>query len=154
MMRIYLTGFMGSGKSTVGRVLAQYLECEFLDLDTEIEKRTGRTIPEIFAESENQFRKAETACLQSITRENAVIATGGGCFIHNQQWMLENGKVIYLYVPFEILAERIGADPNRPLWRNAETLYREREVLYRTAPLTVDGTASPEAVAAAIKHRL
>ena len=153
-MRIYLTGFMGSGKSTVGRVLAQSLQYEFVDLDTEIERKAGQTIVEIFSESEEVFRKLETACLQSILKKDIVIATGGGCFIHNQPWMLENGKVIYLYVTLEQLAARIGADPNRPLWRNAEALYREREVVYRTAHLVVDGTGAPETVADAIRVNL
>ncbi len=142
---------MGAGKSTAGRVLAQALHHEFLDLDTEIERAAGKKIAEIFARSEEEFRTLETACLQSIVAADVVIATGGGCFIHNQEWMLENGKVIYLHVPLEKLAERIGADPNRPLWRNAETLYREREAIYRSAHLTVDGTASPEAIASAIR---
>ena len=144
---------MGSGKSTVGRVLAQSLQYEFVDLDAEIERKAGKTIAEIFSESEEEFRKLETVCLQSILKKDAVIATGGGCFIHNQQWMLENGRVVYLHVPFEQLATRIGADPNRPLWRNAETLYHEREAAYRSAHLTVDGTASPEAVAEEIISR-
>jgi len=145
---------MGSGKSTVGRVLALQLQWEFLDLDAEIQRKAAKTIAEIFSESEGEFRKLETTCLQSILMKDAVIATGGGCFIHNREWMLKNGKVIYLHVPLQKLAERIGADPNRPLWRNAETLYREREAAYRAAHLTVDGTASPEEVAGAIKARL
>ena len=150
-MRIYLTGFMGSGKTTVGRILAQQIGCEFIDLDQEIERLTGKTIPEIFETSgEEQFRKWETECLQAIRQDTAVVATGGGCFSHNQEWMLQHGKVIYLQVQFETLTQRIGADASRPLWRNAEILFRERQEHYLMAHWTLDADKPPEEVVSEI----
>src|SRR5688500_8759491 len=100
-MRIYLTGFMGSGKSTVGRLLAQTLQFPFMDLDQELERSESNTVAEIFEKrGEPYFREAERRLLKSIHSDPAVIATGGGCFLHNQKWMLRNGTVIFLDVPF------------------------------------------------------
>src|SRR5262249_51417606 len=154
-MRIYLTGFMGSGKTTVGRILAARMQIDFLDLDQRIEQSSRKSIAEIFQEfGEGGFRELETATLHSIKAENAVIATGGGCFIHNTEWMLANGTVIYLELPFPALASRIGADPKRPLWRNAETLFAERESIYKKAHFTIDGTLPPDDVASQIMERI
>lgn len=150
-MRVYLTGFMGSGKTTAGRILAAALEYFFVDLDAVIEHETGRPIAAIFEEpGEEAFRSLETARLETILDANTVVSTGGGCFVHNASWMLKNGVVVYLEVPFEELARRIGADPSRPLWRNAASLYRERESIYKQAHLTVDATGSPDETAARI----
>ena len=150
-MRIYLTGFMGSGKTTVGRALARQLNLPFIDLDQQIEMTIGKSILEIFQQfGEPEFRKFETKVLQSIQLEAGVIATGGGCFIHHADWMLENGKVIYLRVPFEILTQRVGADASRPLWKNAKMLFAEREEFYRKAHFEVDAEEDPETVAARI----
>jgi shikimate kinase len=146
-MRIYLTGFMGAGKTTVGRMLAQKLNCDFYDLDQEIEREAGKQIPEIFhSGGESGFRSIESAKLRALLPESAVIATGGGCFIENCEWMLNHGVVVYLKVPFEQLVRRIGADPTRPLWKNAATLFQQREPSYCKAHFTVDANASPEAV--------
>src|SRR5262249_23680914 len=150
-MRIYLTGFMGSGKTIVGRILAARMQTDFLDLDQRIEQSAHKSIAEIFQEfGEGGFRELETVTLHSIKAENAVVATGGGCFIHNTDWMLANGMVIYLELPFPALASRIGADPKRPLWRNAEPLFAERESIYKKAHFTVDGTLSPDDMATQI----
>jgi shikimate kinase len=147
-MRIYLTGFMGAGKTMVGRVLAQKLGCESIDLDYEIEHSLGQSIESIFETgSESEFRKYESQILRGIDKDPAVISTGGGCFIFNRDWMLQNGKVIYLKVPFEALVSRIGAETSRPLWRNAKQLYDERQQIYESAHLQVDGTADVEEVA-------
>lgn len=144
-VRIYLTGFMGCGKTTIGRILAQKQNYPFIDLDYEIEQSSGRTIPNIFqSDGEDHFRKLEREALQSIQSDPVVVATGGGTYIHNQQWMLSNGRVIYLQVPFSELAKRVNADSSRPLWKNAEKLFAEREKAYQTAHFTVDATGSPE----------
>ena len=146
-MRIYLTGFMGAGKTTVGRMLAQALQFDFYDLDQEIEREAGKQIPEIFhSAGEPGFRSAESTKLRELLVEHAVIATGGGCFIENCEWMIDNGIVIYLKVPFELLVRRIGADPNRPLWKNAATLFQQREASYCKAQFTVDGSLQPDRV--------
>src|SRR5262245_60999710 len=148
MMRIYLTGFMGAGKTMVGRALAQKLGYEFIDLDYEIEHTCGETIESIFESGgESEFRKRESEILRSINKDPSVISTGGGCFIFNRDWMLNNGKVIYLKVPFDTLVTRIGAETSRPLWRNAKQLYDERQQIYESAHLQVDGTRDVEEVA-------
>lgn len=147
-MRIYLTGFMGAGKTMVGRALAQKLGYEFIDLDYQIEHTSGETIESIFETGgESEFRKRESEILHSIDKDPVVISTGGGCFIHNRDWMLNNGKVVYLKVPFDTLVMRIGAETSRPLWRNAKQLYDDRELIYESAHFQVDGTRDVEEVA-------
>jgi shikimate kinase len=154
-MRIYLTGFMGAGKTMVGRALAQKLNCDFEDLDYQIEHTSGVSIESIFETGgESEFRKRESEILRSINKDPAVISTGGGCFIYNRDWMLSNGKVVYLKVPFDTLATRIGAETSRPLWRNAKQLYDDREVIYESAHLQVDGTREVEQVANDILQKL
>lgn len=151
-MRIYLTGFMGSGKSTVGKILAEKLGASFIDLDQEIEHQTNRPIARMFEHSgEGSFRDYERSALQLFVMEPFVMATGGGTFIHNRDWMLANGIVIFMDVPFESLAARIGADSTRPLWTNARKLYEERMAHYRQAHYTVDAFGDPENIAEAIK---
>jgi shikimate kinase len=146
-MRIYLTGFMGAGKTMVGRSLAQKLDCEFVDLDYEIAHTSGETIESIFETGgESEFRKRESEILRSINKDSAVISTGGGCFIYNRDWMLNNGKVVYLKVPFDTLVTRIGAETSRPLWRNAKELYDQRQQIYESAHFQVDGTREVEEV--------
>lgn len=143
---------MGSGKSSIGRLLAQQLNLPFLDLDQEIERMSGQPIASIFAEKgEDEFRRLERECLQQIALAEVVVATGAGCFIYNREWMMQNGTVIYLHVPFPNLAERIGADASRPLWRNAEKLYGERENIYAQAHHRVDASANPTEVVNQIK---
>lgn len=153
-MRIFLTGFMGAGKSTVGRLLAPLMNMDFVDLDTEIEMVAGRRIAGIFEDlGEAEFRALEQKCLHA-SPEHAVIATGGGCFIFNTEWMLQNGTVVYLHVPFDALASRIGADPSRPLWKNAEKLFLQRETVYRRAQVIIDASPEADQVARAIRTRL
>lgn len=147
-MRLYLTGFMGSGKTTIGRLLSEKLDYVFCDLDVDVERSEGLTIQEIFVQhGEAYFRKQERLCLHRLRSDSIVVATGGGCFIHNNKWMLENGTVIFLDVPLETLVERVGGDPSRPLWRNAEKLYTERRGNYRKAHFTVSAVGSPADVA-------
>lgn len=154
-MRVYLTGFMGAGKTMVGRVLAQKLGCEFVDLDYEIEHSSGQTIESIFESGgESEFRKHESEVLRRIDKDPAVIATGGGCFIYNRDWMLQNGTVVYLNVPFKILVSRIGAETSRPLWRNAKQLYDERGQTYETAHLQIDASRDVEPIASEIVEKL
>jgi shikimate kinase len=152
-MRVFLTGFMGAGKTTVGRLLAPLLACGFLDLDAEIELQSGQKIAGIFEDlGESEFREMERKCLHAAP-DDVVVACGGGCFIYNTEWMLKHGTVVYLRVPFRELAARIGADPSRPLWRNAEQLFRERETVYSRAHLSVD-VAEPAAVAESIREAI
>lgn len=119
-MRIYLCGFMGSGKSKLGRKLAGRLDYRFIDLDEQIEKREGKTIPEIFSEKgEEEFRKTESEVLFSTSSaSDCVIALGGGacCTDLNMGFIRESGLSIYLRIDPEILLGRLRRqNKNRPL---------------------------------------
>lgn len=118
-------GMPGSGKSTLGRRLADALAYTFHDLDNEIEIHAGKDINRIFGENGEQgFREIEAGCLKRLTEATGskVIATGGGtpCFYQNMDYMNANGTTIFLNVPLEIIVERLleqGTD-ERPLLRN------------------------------------
>ncbi len=121
-MLIFLLGMMGSGKSTLGRELAEKLGYTFLDLDAVIEQQEGRTIGEIFAtDGQEHFRKLERDALQSIisTYKQAVVATGGGtpCFFDNMMLMNAAGETVFLDLPEEVLAQRLSSSDlsTRPL---------------------------------------
>ncbi len=150
-MRIYLTGFMGAGKTSVGRALAQKLGWDFVDLDFQIEDSSKESIEDIFSSAgEQEFRKRETQQLRQLNQENIVIATGGGAFIHNHDWMLQNGMVVYLEVPFEVLVSRIGAETSRPLWKNAQQLFEERQKIYESAHLRINAARDVDLIVADI----
>src|SRR4051812_22202159 len=109
---IFLIGFMASGKTTVGRLLAERLDWAFVDLDKVIEDAAGKTVAEIFkAEGEAGFRKRETGALSEVAeRRKTVVATGGGapCHEENIQKMLGSGRVLWLDVSAEEAVERAG----------------------------------------------
>ncbi len=124
-MRIYLTGFMASGKSTVGPKVAARLGCTFLDLDRLIVAHDGRSIPEIFAEAdEAAFRTLETKALrQTADTDDLVVALGGGALVDdaNRAFAQEHGLVIYLDVSPETVLERVGGEADeRPLLQDEE----------------------------------
>lgn len=160
-MKVFLIGMPGAGKSTLGPELAALLHYPFLDLDTEIEKETGVSIPEIFAQQgESGFRLLETKNLQTIAdaTENLVLATGGGtpCFNGNMELMNSCGKTVYLKASPEILAARLcqkGLE-RRPLLQGktfAQLLsYLEetltlRETFYLQAGIIFENNSSAEA---------
>lgn len=123
-MLIYLTGFMGSGKSSVGRALSGQLGVPLIDTDTEIEARTGKRVSDVFAsEGEERFREIEARVLSDCSRRgDAVIATGGGVVeaAANVDLMSGTGLVVFLDLAFEELASRVAGDgDNRPLFRDA-----------------------------------
>lgn len=143
---------MGSGKSSVGKILAEKLDAPFIDLDQEIEHQANQPITSIFEQrGENSFRDMERSALQLYLMDPFVMATGGGTFIYNRDWMLKQGVVVFLDLPYEILVQRIGADPKRPLWSNARKLYEDRLNEYRKAHFTVDAEPDPEVIAEKIK---
>ena len=120
IMRIFLVGYMGCGKSRWGKLIAEHYGFKFIDLDTHIEEREGMTVPEIFAEyKEEGFREREYAALNSISEiDNVIIATGGGapCFHNNMQSMNQLGETIYIECTPELLRERItNSKTERPL---------------------------------------
>ena len=118
-MRIFIVGPMASGKSTLGKKLAQTLEIDFLDTDNEIEKKAGAEISWIFeVEGEDGFRERESKALQkSVEKDNVVISTGGGIVTieENRDLMSAKGKVVYLKTPIEIQLNRTENDKKRPL---------------------------------------
>lgn len=119
-MRIYLIGYMGCGKSTLGRRLSEHLGLQFVDMDHYIEERNCKTIPQIFSEEgEAEFRKKERKALEELSEfTDIVIATGGGapCFFDNIDLMNKTGNTIYLNIDPKILADRLlKSKTERPL---------------------------------------
>ncbi|MCO5043766.1 MAG: shikimate kinase [Kiritimatiellae bacterium] len=153
---IILVGFMGTGKSATGRALAARLNREFLDMDTLIEQREQRSIPAIFADSgEPYFRALERALVQELSaRNDLVIAPGGGIVLNpdNIRDFSRTGHVICLRATPEMILQRVGDDPNRPLLQTADKLGRIRELLakrqhlYDAIPLQIetDGKTADE----------
>lgn len=153
MSRIFLIGFMGCGKTTLGHKLAVRLGYQFFDLDVVLEERAGMTIAEYFSNfGETAFRLAESEVLKNTAYpENVVISTGGGlpCFFDNMEWMKANGTVVYIKLLPKVLANRLEhGKEERPLLRNkhgdeliafiTEKL-AEREGFYLQAQVIADG---------------
>jgi shikimate kinase len=164
---IYLVGFMGSGKSTVGRRLAHRLGWDFFDIDDEIEAAERMSISRIFEErGEAEFRRIETAVLRqhigAIERGRpAVLALGGGAFTQpaNREMLENNGVTVWLDCPFEMLWRRVGQASHRPLARDPEefaALYRDRQETYRLADahIPITGDDPSETVDAILRHPL
>jgi len=158
---LVLTGFMGSGKSSVGRVLAERLGCRFVDLDAEIVALAGCPINEIFArEGEQAFRSMESACLERVLGEGpAVIAAGGGVVIadQNRSSMRSRGVVVNLVVSLQQVLNRLHGAADRPLFagsnapNSVKLLMDAREQFYADADIRIDTDGkSVEDVAAEI----
>ena len=155
---IVLIGFMGSGKTTVGNLLADALHMEFIDMDSYIEKQQKRSIKEIFADKgEAYFRKVESEALSKIlsTSKKIVLSTGGGApFYHNNMNLIKaNALSIYLKVGSKRLVERLKNDTQRPLILNktdkelltfVKTTLGEREKYYYQADIRIRAIDLPE----------
>ncbi len=164
---IVLIGFMGAGKSTVGRWLSRKLSRQLLDTDAMIEAGAGMTISEIFAtRGEEAFRAAETEVLTGLAarRQPVVISTGGGLPVRaeNREALRKLGCVVYLRVKPETVCERLAGDHSRPLLagddrqRKVESLLAQRGPIYEeTAHLTVDVDGrTPEMIGEEILGRM
>lgn len=139
---IFICGFMGAGKTTIGQKLAEKLDCPFLDLDDRIVEKAGKSIPEIFTESgEGKFRTVERKALLEVARNyKGVVALGGGS-LQNQHLLDHlklNGLLIFIESPMPVILDRISRDSNRPLLldeqgeaKDRKTLEKELKVLYR-----------------------
>jgi shikimate kinase len=153
--RIYLVGFMGSGKTTVGRRLAKKLGWRFIDLDEEIERRERRTVADIFRENgEPHFRQLERHFLkQASSFKQSVIALGGGAFLDPENRVLADttGLTVWLKVSFAKIGDRVKIDGTRPKLTSkeqAEGLYQSRDPYYALAKLHVSTDhGTPETIA-------
>ncbi len=165
---IFLVGFMGSGKTTVGQHLAARLGGRFIDLDERITQAAGRSIPELFQmEGETGFRQREHAVLAKVCAELRqgdllwnIVALGGGTFTRpeNRNCIRQTGCSVWLDVPFDILATRVAPDGRRPLWTSADEVrlrYEQRRADYAQADICVPvKTAPPEQVAEQVLQAL
>ncbi len=153
-MRIYFIGFMGSGKSSLGKELAHKLGLAFVDLDELIEEKEGKKISEIFeTDGENKFRETEHECLlTTLQLNNVVISTGGGtpCFFDNMELINAKGISIYIKLNAGILASRLEDDKEkRPLIKHCKNkielelfikdLLEKREKYYSQSKILVEG---------------
>ena len=165
-MNIVLTGFMGTGKSTVGTLLAARWGWPFVDLDVRIEQQTGSTIEELFANvGEAGFRAEEARALKAVAGEGPqVVAVGGGAVIHpgNLTLMRSTGVVVCLRATPETILERVGDAATRPLLAEAvdrraevERLLQARAGYYQQAHHTIDTDGvAPSHVASQIEAEL
>lgn len=152
-MRIFLIGFMGCGKSTIGRALADSLNLTFIDLDSFLEEKYFRTIPQIFAEEgEESFRRKERTVLEEVSAfDDVIVATGGGapCFFDNMELMNDSGFCVFLDVEVAALVDRLmNAKNDRPLIKGKspeelhtfiEGLLAKRRPFYEKARYILNG---------------
>lgn len=170
---IFLTGMMGSGKTTIGRLLASHLGAAFIDLDARIERVYGRSVGELFAEGEAHFRHCERRALESLVAEpgfgarSVVIATGGGIILDpcNRQTMAAAGTVVHLEVPLDDLVARLQSSQARAvrplvaaegsgLRERLGALLSDRKSAYGTAEYCMDGRGSPSDVVTRLHSEL
>ncbi|HMO05009.1 MAG TPA: shikimate kinase [Kiritimatiellia bacterium] len=162
---LVLVGFMGTGKSSAGRILAERLGMTFLDMDDEIVRREGRSIPDIFRDSgEPAFRALERALVVELAGQTGyVVSTGGGIVLNpdNVRDFARTGRVFCLHATPEAILKRVEHDTNRPLLQGGDKLARisellaKRQALYDAIPDRIDTDGhKPADTAAAILARL
>lgn len=164
---IYLIGARGTGKTTVGRLLAQELGREFVDLDEYLSQKTGHPIADIVKTAGwEEFRRIEKLCLREASQEGGIISTGGGIVLapENREFLRKSGFVVWLNVPPSTIVNRLAREPapgQRPaltgLSQEAEIwkTMREREDLYKSCcHCAVDGDRDATAVCGLIKNAL
>jgi len=138
---LFLVGFMGSGKTTLGPILAAHLELPFIDLDDRIQSRVGVSIPEIFKDhGEREFRRLERQNLVGL-KQPGVVALGAGAFSFpkNRITCRTHGTTVFLDWPLHILVQRVLADSNRPMWgtpAQMKLLLARRKPAYHACDIT------------------
>ena len=155
---------MGSGKSTVGKIISDELFLDFFDTDDEIEKRTGASIDWIFdLEGEEGFRRRESEILSEMVQKNSIVlSTGGGIILDssNRELLSSRGTVFYLATPISIQVERTANDKDRPLLKNGNPseilskLHEERKGLYESVSdhvVETDSKSSQEVASQIVK---
>ncbi len=145
---IVLVGFMGTGKTSAGKILAEQLGMTFLDMDEEIVRREGRSIPEIFgSDGEAYFREVERSLVRELAEGSGrVIATGGGVVLNpaNIDDFSRTGSVVCLWASPEWILKRVGGDTNRPLLQvddklgKIRSMLEARKSLYEAIPERID----------------
>ena len=162
---IYLTGFMASGKTTIGRLLADELGWNFVDIDEEIEAAEGVSIAQIFdTRGEPEFRRIESAVIRRHIHDvekgrPTVVALGGGAFAQpeNAELFEENGITIWLDCPFPVVKSRVEQASHRPLARDLEKLeqlYQDRRPSYQKADFRIEISGDDPALAVAAVLKL
>jgi shikimate kinase len=160
--KVYLVGFMGAGKTTIGQALAKRLGWQAVDIDTLIEQREHMNVADIFARhGEAYFRAVERAVLmEHLAPRHLVVATGGGTFadVQNRAAINRDGVSVWLDVPIDRLIDRVPADGRRPLATDRasfERLYHQRRAAYDQAHVRLEaGRASVEALVEELLHLL
>ena len=156
MIPIFLCGFMGCGKTTVGKLVAEASGRAFIDLDEYIEQAAGETIPEIFERyGEAHFRSLETEALKVLSHSFTVVATGGGALLEGLNVCIasKNGLIIFIDTPFEMCYDRIKDDPHRPIAASStkeqlKARFDERYPKYKAnSAVKVSGEGTPEEIA-------
>lgn len=161
-MNIVFTGFMGVGKTTIGKIVAKELGLEFYDTDDEIESFHKMTIPQMFEKfGEQKFREFETDMIERISqKDGCVISCGGGVVKSetNMNLLKKNGKIVNLYADVDSILKHIGNDTNRPLIlgkskEEIKAMMIEREKFYQNCHVRIDVTnlSKKEAAEAVIK---
>ncbi|MBR8840958.1 MAG: shikimate kinase [Stigonema ocellatum SAG 48.90 = DSM 106950] len=164
-INLYFIGMMGTGKTTVGRLVAQELSYGFLDTDEVIVKATGRTINQLFAEEgEAAFRQLESDVLAQVCAYVKLsVATGGGIVLRRENWSyLHHGLIVWLDAPVELLSIRLAEDTTRPLLQEADlilklaVLLEQRQPLYAQADLriTMREGETPEQIATRVLEEI
>jgi len=156
---IFLVGFMGCGKSAVGRILAADAGWDFFDTDALVEAREGQSIQQIFEErGEKQFRLIEWEVLRATAGSRRIVATGGGSFAAEapRRFMLDEGATIWLDAPLAVIRERLRDGSGRPLWVEDDddalrALFENRQIGYAQAPYRVDASGTADEVAQAVR---
>ena len=163
-MTLFLCGFMGCGKSALGRVLAEQLKMPLIDMDAEIVRQSGMTIPEIFEQKgESYFRKLESDMIRTLAQQTGIVSCGGGAMVNPVNAVTVEqygGVIIYLQQSFAVCYERIRNDKNRPIVQShtkeeLQQMFEERERWYQVnATYSVLAGDTPEESAERVKKIL